>query len=94
MCEIMEKSIDTNMENIESFAVTDNFYVKKDSSSRVFRSLVTQIAYWRSYLMIYALQDQPPDKKIREFVDNGEDILIMEHLKTRPKTSKTFKYES
>lgn len=65
MCEIMEKTIDTNMENIESFAVTDNFYVKKDSSSRVFRSLVTQIAYWRSYLMIYALQDQPPDKKIR-----------------------------
>lgn len=82
------------MENIESFAVTDNFYVKKDANSKIFRSLVTKIAYWRSYLMIYALQDMPPDKKIRDFVENNESVLVMESLKTRPKTSKTFKHES
>ena len=53
--EIVEKSIDTNMENIEAFAVSDNFYVKKDKSSKQFRQLVTTIAYWRSYLMVLRL---------------------------------------
>lgn len=90
--EIMERSIDTNMENRESFAVTDNFYVRKDNQSRLFRKLVTDIAYWRSYLMLYALQDQPPNSKIREFVEHEENHLIMESFKE--KTSKTFKYES
>lgn len=81
--------MDRNLENLESFAIEEDFYVKKDERAVEFRRMIGEIVFFRAFQMVYSLDNLAPVPAITEYENGGIDLSLDFRRRTKNNARKS-----
>lgn len=91
--EVTEHALDRNLENLESFAIEEDFYIRKDDKAVEFRRMVEDIVYFRAFNLVFTIDNMVPSPEVADYENGAMNLALDLRRKTKNSARKTKEYK-